>query len=59
MGKYFQELLQTLLNWAENLRINTYQDLSFLLHKLLVRILAWMGTSDMLDDKFGFDFLDS
>ena len=59
MRKYFHELLQTLVNWDEDLRINTYKDLSFLLRKLLVRILAWMGTSDMLDDEFGFDRLDS
>ena len=59
MEKYFHELLQTLVNWDENLRINTYKDLLFLLRMLFVRILAWMGTSDMLDDEFGFDLLDS
>ena len=59
MGKYFHELLQTLVNLDENLRIDTYKDLLFLLHGLLVRILVWMGTSDMLDDEFGFDLLDS
>ena len=59
MGKYFYELLQILVNWDENLRINTYKGLSFLLRMLLVRILALMGTSDMLDDEFGFDLLDS
>ena len=56
---YFHELLQILVNWDENLRINTYKDLSFLLRMLLVRILAWMGTSYMLDDEFGTDLLDS
>ena len=58
MGKYFRELLQTLVNWDENLRINTYKDLLFLLCMLLVRIWAWMGTSDMLDAEFAFDLLD-
>ena len=58
MGKYFHELLRILVNWDEILRINNYKDLSFLLHMLLVRILAWMGTSDMLDDEIGFDLLD-
>ena len=59
MGKYFHKLLQTLVNWDENLRINTHKDILFLLRMLLVRILAWMGTSDMLDDEFGIDLLDS
>ena len=60
MGKYLHKLLQTLVNWGENLRINTYKDLSFLLHKLLViRILAWIGISDMPDDEFGLDLFDS
>ena len=59
MGKYFHELLQILVNWDENLRINTYKVISFLLCMLLLRILAWMGTSDMPDDEFGFDLLDS
>ena len=54
MGKYFLELLQILVNWDENLRINTDKDLLFLLRRLLVRILVWMGTFDMLDDEFGF-----
>ena len=30
MGKSFHELLQILMNWDENLRINTYIDFSFL-----------------------------
>ena len=59
MGKYFHELLQILVNWDENLRINTDKDLSFLLRRLLVRILAWMGTSDTLDVEFGIDLLNS
>ena len=59
MGKYFHELLQILVNWDENLRINTDKDLLFLLRRLLVRILVWMGTFDMLDDEFGFDLWDS
>ena len=59
MEKYFHELLQILVNFDENLRINTYKDLSFLLH-MLVRSFPWMGTSDMLvDNEFGFDLLDS
>ena len=37
VGKYFHELLQTLMNWDENLRINTYKDLSFLLRRLLFK----------------------
>ena len=41
------------------MRINTYKDLLFLLRRLLVRILVWMGTSDMLDDELGFNLLDS
>ena len=59
MGKYFHELLQVLVNWDESLRINTDKDLLFLLRRLLVRILVWMETFDMLDDEFGFDLLDS
>ena len=59
MGKYFHELLQSLVNWNENLRINTDKDLLFLFRRLLVRILVWMETFDMLDDEFGFDLLDS
>ena len=59
MGKYFHELLQILVNWDESLRINTDKDLLFLLPMLLVRILVWMGTFDMLDDEFGFDLSDS
>ena len=62
IGKYFHNVLSILLsmlvNWGENLRLITDKDLSFLLHMLLVRILAWMGTSDMLDKKFGIDLLD-
>ena len=50
MGKYVHELLQTLVNWDENLRINTDKNLLFLLPRLLVTILARMRTSDMLDD---------
>ena len=52
IGKYFHELLQILVNWDENLRINTDKDLLFLLRGLLVRILVWMETFDMLDDEF-------
>ena len=61
MGKYFHELLQILVNWDENLRINTYNNkvLSFLLRMLLVTILAWMGTSDTPGDEIGDDLLDS
>ena len=59
MGKYFHELLHILVNWDENLRINTDKDLSSLLRRLLVRILAWMGTPDTPDDEFGIDPLDS
>ena len=59
IGKYFHELLQTLVNWDENLKTNTYKDLLFLLCRLFVGILAWMGTSDMPDAEFGFDLLDS
>ena len=59
MGKYFHELLQILVNWDESLRINTDKDLLFLLRRLLVRILVWMGTFDMLDAEFGFDLSDS
>ena len=58
MGKYFQELLQILVNWDENLRINTDKDLLSLLRRLLVGIWAWMGTSDTLDDEFEIDLLD-
>ena len=59
MGKYFHELLQILVNWDENLRINNDKDLSFLLCRLLAGILAQMGTSDMLGDKFEIGLLDS
>ena len=59
MGKYFHKLLQILVNWDESLRINTDKDLLFLLRRLLVRILVWMGTFDMLVDEFGFDLSDS
>ena len=59
MEKYFHELLQILVNWDENLGINTYKDLSFHLRMLLVRTLAWMGTSDTLDNESGIDLLDS
>ena len=59
MGKYVLELLQILVNWDENLRINTDKDLSLHLHRLLVRILVWMGTFDMLGDEFEIDLLDS
>ena len=59
MGKCFHELLQILVNWDENLRRNTHKDLSLNLHRLLVRILVWMGTFDMLDDEFEIDLSDS
>ena len=59
MGKYFHRQLQILVNWDENLRINTDNDALVLLHRLLVRILVWMGTFDTLDDEFGFDLWDS
>ena len=59
MAKYFHELLQIQVNWDQNLRINTYKDILFLLRRLLVRILVWMGTFDTLDDEFGFDLWDS
>ena len=61
MGKCFHELFQILVNWDENLRINTDKDLSLHLHRLLVRILVWMGTFDTLDayDEFEIDLLDS
>ena len=59
MGKCFHELLQILVNWDENLRINTDKDLSLHLHRLLVRILVWMGTFDMLGDEFEIDLVDS
>ena len=55
MGKCFLEVLQILVNWDENLRINTDTDLSLHLHRLLVRLLVWMGTFDMLDDEFEID----
>ena len=58
-GKYFHKLFQILVNWDENLRINTNKDLLFLLRRLLVKILVWMGTFDMPDDEFGFDLCDS
>ena len=41
------------MNWDENLRINTNKDLSLHLHRLLVRILVWMGTFDMLMANLG------
>ena len=47
MGKYFHKLLQILVNWDASLKINTDKDLLFLLRRLLVRILAWMGTFEM------------
>ena len=59
MGKCFHELLQILVNWDENLRINTDKDLLLHLHRLLVRILVWMGTFDTLDDEFEIDLSDS
>ena len=59
MGKYFHELLQILVNWDENVRISTDKDLSLRLHRLLVRILVWIGTFDMLDDEFEIDLSDS
>ena len=59
MGKYFHELLQILVNWDENLRINTDKDLSLHLHRLFVRILVWMRTFDTLDDEFEIDLSDS
>ena len=59
IGKCFHELLQILVNWDENLRINTDKDLSLHLHRLLVRIFVWMGTFDMLDDEFESDLSDS
>ena len=59
MRKCFLELLQILVNWDENLRINTDKDLSLHLHWLLVRILVWMGTFDMLGDEFEIDLSDS
>ena len=59
MGKCFLELLQILVNWDENLRINTDKDLSLHLHRILVRILIWMGTFDMLDDELEIDLSDS
>ena len=59
MGKCFLELLQILVNWDENLRINNDKNLLLHLHWLLVRILVWMGTFDMLGDEFEIDLLDS
>ena len=59
MGKYSHKLLQIVVNWDENLEINAYKALSFFLHRLLVRILAWMKTSDTPDEEFGIDLLDS
>ena len=59
MGKCFLKLLQILVNWDENLRINTNKDLSLHLHRLLVRILVWMGTFDMLCYEFEIDLSDS
>ena len=49
MGKYFHELLQILVNWDENLRINTDKDLLFLLRRLLVR-----GSFSRKGDIFGW-----
>ena len=51
--KYFHELLQILVNWHENLRINTDKVLSYAAGK------TWMGTSNKLDEEFGIDLLDS
>ena len=59
IGKCFLELLQILVNLDENLRINTDKDLLLHLHRLLVRILVWMGTFDMLGDEFEIDLSDS
>ena len=59
MEKCFLEPLQILVNWGENLKINTDKDLLLNLHRLLIRILAQMETSDMLDGEFGIDLLDS
>ena len=58
MGKCFLKLLQIPVNWDENLRLNTDKDLSLHLHRLLVRMLVWMGTFDMLDDEFEIDLSD-
>ena len=55
MGKYFQDVLQSLVNWDESLRIHTGKVLSFLLHRLLVSILPWMRTSGTPDNEFGID----
>ena len=55
----FHELLQVLVNWDENLRINTDKYLSLHLHRLRVRILVWMETFDTLDDEFEIDLWDS
>ena len=57
MGKNFHELLQILVNWDENLGINIDKDLSFLLRMLLVRIWAWIKTSDTLDDESEIDLV--
>ena len=59
MGKCFLKLLVIRVNWDENLRINTDKDLSLHLHTLLVRILVWMGTFDMLGDEFEIVLSDS
>ena len=59
MGKCFLEPLQILVSWDENLRTNTNKDLSLHCHRLLVRILVWMGTFDMLGDEFEIDLSDS
>ena len=59
MGKCFLELLFILVHWDENLRVNTDKDRSLHLHRLLVRILVWMGTFDMLDDESEIDLFDS
>ena len=58
MGKCFLQLLQILVNWNENLRINIDKDLSLHLQEF-VTVLAQMGTSDMLDDEFEIDPLES
>ena len=59
MGKYFHELLQILVNWYQNLRININEVVLYLLRMMLVRILAWMGISDKPDDEFGICLSDS
>ena len=59
MGKCFLKLLQILVNWDQNLRINTHKDLLLHLHRLLARILVWIGTFDMPGDEFEIDLSDS